>query len=210
MGLELPIKEMSKGDWIAWLTAALVVIPIVVRGIYEIKRGHSQHRREFLELWSSDRISEGDLWIELSFRHLLGVTLPARLIRCALSLSEPLGLLIRIAPVWSYLEFGKNGDISFKWRLRNNDLWWRLELGGRLLAYFVFMAGGIITAERVSSVFGIVMCLVGVALLWRAFSLHEARAARLHFNTAVRQAPCSKGGKVPSYKSARSRYTPSK
>lgn len=81
-----------------------VLVLYATRGLFGLHGRRSQHRKEFLELWDNSR-SEDDFWLEVIVKHLIGVYLPAHVIRIALSQpnrSDALFELAQLWPLWRY------------------------------------------------------------------------------------------------------------
>lgn len=84
------------------------------RALFSLHGRRGQHRKEFLELWDSNRLKD-DLWLEVSIRHLFGTYLPAHVIRLALSRPDRAQSLLDLAELWPLFRFDADA-LAVSWR----------------------------------------------------------------------------------------------
>jgi hypothetical protein len=74
------------------------------RGLFGLHGRMGQRRRDFIELWSSERAKD-DLWLQVVVRHLFGCYLPAPVIRKVMGWPDAAACLLAIAEIWPMLTF---------------------------------------------------------------------------------------------------------
>lgn len=87
-----------------------LILPILIaiaglyaaRGLLGLHIRMAQRRKEFLELWNSDRSSD-DLWLQVAIRHLYGCYLPASVIRRIMRWPDAAESLLAISELWPML-----------------------------------------------------------------------------------------------------------
>lgn len=102
MQLDKIIEMGGQGFIIPAVLSVLVLY--ATRGLFGLHGRRSQHRKEFLELWDNTR-SQDDFWLEVVVKHLIGVYLPAHVIRLAFAQpnrSDALFELAELWPLWRY------------------------------------------------------------------------------------------------------------
>ena len=88
-----------------------LILPILIaiaglyaaRGLLGVHTRLAQRRKEFLELWNSDRMSD-DLWLQVAMRHLYGRYLPASVIRRVMGWPDAAEALLAISEFWPMLK----------------------------------------------------------------------------------------------------------
>ena len=73
------------------------------RGLFGLHGRMGQRRRDFIELWSSER-AQDDLWLQVVVRHLFGCYLPAPVIRKVMGWPDAAASLLAIAGIWPMLK----------------------------------------------------------------------------------------------------------
>lgn len=91
-----------------------IVVLYGARALFSLHGRRGQHRREFLELWDSNRIKD-DFWLEISIRHLFGAYLPAHVIRIALSQPDRGKSLKDLVKLWPQYWF-ETDSLTVGWR----------------------------------------------------------------------------------------------
>ena len=87
-----------------------LILPILIaiaglyaaRGLLGVHTRLAQRRKEFLELWNSERTSD-DLWLQVAIRHLYGCYLPASVIRRIMRWPDAAKSLLAISELWPLL-----------------------------------------------------------------------------------------------------------
>lgn len=128
-----------------------VLVLYAIRGLFGLHGRRSQHRKEFLELWDSAR-SQDDFWLEVVVKHLVGVYLPAHVIRIALAQpnrSDALFELAQLWPLWRY----QPDVMKVEWINRHHQVLSKRKLVSKFIfaAYFscatISVAGAVVAAH---------------------------------------------------------------
>lgn len=109
----------------------------VARGLLGLHTRTAQRRKEFLELWTSDRVRD-DLWLQVSTRHLFGRYMPALVIRRVMGWPDAAESLLAVAELWPMFKVNaQTHNVQWKYafyeRVRNIWLERLLMLGCYLL-----------------------------------------------------------------------------
>ncbi len=78
-----------------------------VKGLYGLIGHRSRHRKEFLDLWDPAR-AQDDLWLEMIVRHHFGTTMPAGIIRLALSQPDKSQALFELCELWPLFRYDRD------------------------------------------------------------------------------------------------------
>ena len=131
-----------------------LILPILIaiaglyaaRGLSGVHTRLAQRRKEFLELWNSDRSSD-DLWLQVAIRHLYGCYLPASVIRRIMRWPDAAESLLAISELWPMLMVDVQSD-RVQWKSsrheRVGNIW--LERLLMLGCYFVFATLALVVA----------------------------------------------------------------
>jgi hypothetical protein len=127
-------------------TVLFVLVLYAVRGIFGLHGRRSQHRKEFLELWSDSR-SQDDLWLEVAVRHLFGAYLPASVIRLALREPDKSQALWDLSELWPLFRFDPNSQ-TVRWLHKRHQTLRKRQMGRAVLvaAYFLFALAAVLAA----------------------------------------------------------------
>ena len=108
-----------------------------VRGVFGLHGRMGQRRKEFIELWSSER-AQDDLWLQVVVRHLFGRYLPAPVIRQVMGWPDAAASLLAIAEIWPMLTFDPDTNaVSWKRKRYENPGLVRVE---RLVVLSLYVA----------------------------------------------------------------------
>ncbi|WP_145985550.1 hypothetical protein [Marilutibacter maris] len=109
------MKEILEAGGAGFLLPAVLFVLVLyaARGVFGLHGRRGQHRREFLELWDKS-CSTGDLWLEVSVRHLFGTYLPSHIIRLALEQPNRSRSLQELSEIWDLLTFNPD-DQTVHW-----------------------------------------------------------------------------------------------
>lgn len=106
---------VSAGGTGLLIPAVLFVLVLYgARGLFGWHGRRSQNRKEFLDLWTSERIDD-DLWLEVTVRHLFGTYLPAHVIRTALRHPSSAQSLLDLSDLWPLLRYDA-GSKTVRWK----------------------------------------------------------------------------------------------
>ena len=107
------------------------------RGLFGLHGRMGQRRRDFIELWSSER-AQDDLWLQVVVRHLFGSYLPAPVIRKVMGWPDAAASLLAIADVWPMLILDpETKAVRWKRKLYENA---RLMRAMRFLMFAAYVA----------------------------------------------------------------------
>lgn len=115
--METPLIEdlVSAGGPGLIIPAVMFILVLYgARGFFGWHGRRSQNRKEFLDLWTSERISD-DLWLEVTVRHLFGTYLPAHVIRTALRHPSSAQALLDLSALWPLLHYDADSR-TVRWR----------------------------------------------------------------------------------------------
>jgi hypothetical protein len=123
-----------------------VLVLYSVRGVFGLHGRRSQHRKEFLELWSDDRRHD-DLWLEVAIRHLFGTYLPAPIIRLAMTQPDKSQALLDLSELWALLHFDSDTQ-TVRWLRKRHQTLQRRKAGriALLVGYFFWALIALIAA----------------------------------------------------------------
>ena len=113
---ELVTNSGAMGVFVAFL----FLLPVLAKALFALKRSHSQDRKDFLELWATQKDKADDLWLEVCVRHISGKFLPADLIRKLLKQPEPARAIFTLSKFWGYLEYDKKPN-GLRWRNKRHE-----------------------------------------------------------------------------------------
>lgn len=91
-----------------------VLVHYGARGLFGWHGRRSRNRKEFLDLWTSERIDD-DLWLEVTVRHLFGRYLPAHVIRTALQHPASAQSLLDLSDLWPLLRYDADSK-TVRWK----------------------------------------------------------------------------------------------
>ena len=107
------------------------------RGLFGLHGRMGQRRRDFIELWSSER-AQDDLWLQVVVRHLFGCYLPAPVIRKVMGWPDAAASLLAIAVIWPMLALDPDTKaVSWKRKRYENPRVVRIE---RFVVFSAYVA----------------------------------------------------------------------
>jgi len=124
-----------------------LILPILIaiavlyaaRGLLGLHIRLAQRRKEFLELWNSDRSSD-DLWLQVAVRHLYGSYLPSSVIRRVMRWPDAAESLLAISELWPMLTVDVQSD-RVQWKSSRHERVGNIRLERALmLGLYVFLA----------------------------------------------------------------------
>lgn len=147
-------KILEMGGQGFFIPAVLSVLVLyATRGLFGLHGRRSQQRKEFLELWDSAR-SQDNFWLEVVVKHLIGVYLPAHVIRLALAQPNRSDALFELAELWPLWRYRPDAE-KVEWLNRHHQVISKRKVIRKviLLAYFA-CAGIAICAAVAAAYFG--------------------------------------------------------
>jgi len=123
-----------------------VLMLYAIRGVFGLHGRRSQHRKEFLDLWSDSRRHD-DLWLEVAIRHLFGTYLPAPIIRIAMERPDKSQALLDLSELWPLLHFDPDSR-AVRWLHKRHQTIQKRQAGRVLLiaGYFACAIVAILAA----------------------------------------------------------------
>lgn len=180
-------KVLESGDlWTGALIAALAAVPLA-KGIFAVRKGQHQRRKEFIDFWRDTPSRRCDLWLEEIVQHRYGSAPSARLIRHIISLKRPSYKLHKVAMTASFFDLDEeSGEMAWVRPQRKRLGWFFGEVIACGVGYFILatvgvglvMAGNPFRTQNdfVLAFFGVNLTIVACLFFWHLFNLVEARA----------------------------------
>lgn len=147
-------KILEMGGQGFFIPAVLSVLVLyATRGLFGLHGRRSQHRKDFLELWDSAR-SQDDFWLEVVVKHLIGVYLPAHVIRLALAQPNRSDALFELAELWPLWRYRPDSE-KVEWLNRHHQVISKRKAIRKMILIAYFACAGIaVSAAVAASYFG--------------------------------------------------------
>lgn len=191
-------KVLESGDLIAVAVVVIIAAVPLVKGLFALRMGRHQRRKEFIEFWRDADSRRSDLWLEEIVQHRYGAAPPARLIRHVISLARPSYKLKKVAMTASFFDLDEQNQKMAWVRPRRQRLSWFLaEVSVCWVGYLILAPVGVgllIAGSRFRSQEEVVLTFLGVtltgmacAVFWHLITLAEARSTITLVNGEARQ-----------------------
>ena len=128
-----------------------VLVLYATRGLFGLHGRRSQQRKEFLELWDSAR-SQDNFWLEVVVKHLIGVYLPAHVIRLALAQPNRSDALFELAELWPLWRYRPDAE-KVEWLNRHHQVISKRKAIRKVLFIAYFACAGIAICAAVAAAY---------------------------------------------------------
>ncbi len=157
--LPMTLKEETLLDKILEMGGQGFIIPAVLsvlvlyatRGLFGLHGRRSQNRKDFLELWDSAR-SQDDFWLEVVVKHLIGVYLPAHVIRLALAQPNRSDALFELAELWPLWRYRPDAE-KVEWLNRHHQAISKRKAIRKIIFLAYFACAGIAVCAAVAGAY---------------------------------------------------------